>query len=520
MEQRIIQSLLAPSAYPEPTSNVHLVQTHVSFIFITDNFAYKIKKPVDFGFLNFTSLDRRRFYCTEEVRLNRRLCPDIYLGVVEVRETPEGGRIDGEGMVIDYAVKMKRLPEELMMEHLLQTGRLYGDDIGRIARTIGEFHLAAERGEEIDRYGSPAEIRRTWEENIQQVSRFVPDTITARDLRIIADWGGEYLDRHDALFTERVSQGFIRDCDGDIHMGNICLADRVWIFDCIEFNSRFRYTDTAADIAFLMMDLDFHGRSDLSELFLAEYVVTTGDREVAELLDYYRIYRAVVRGKVESLKLLDPQIAEDDRETAGSRARRYLRLARGYAVRGRLPPSLIITSGLMGSGKSSIAAVLSFELGLKLFSSDRTRKELAHLPPDARDASGYGAGIYAASFTDRTYNMLLARAEEAIRAGRSVIVDATFRRKRDRARFRNAAEKLSVPFYLINTVCPENITRHRLDERMKDPLRVSDGRSELYGQQSEEFEPVEADEERPIYVDTTLPVHANIEALLSAMGII
>jgi uncharacterized protein len=286
MEQRILQSLLAPSAYPEPATSVHLVQTHVSFIFITDNFVYKIKKPVDFGFLNFTTLDRRRFYCTEEVRLNRRLNPDMYLGVVEVRETPDGARFDGEGKVIDYAVKMKRLPEERMLDRLLREGTITDDDIRRIARTIGEFHLKAEQGEEINNYGGTAAIRHNWEENFQQIAEFVPPVISKRDLRIIMDWAETFLAEHEGLFAERVSQGFIRDCDGDIHMENICLTDRIWIFDCIEFNNRFRYSDTAADIAFLLMDFDFNERRDFSAVFLSEYREVTGDHNLVRVLDF------------------------------------------------------------------------------------------------------------------------------------------------------------------------------------------------------------------------------------------
>src|SRR6266567_6185197 len=259
MEQRTLKSLLKPSAYPEPTTSVHLVQTHVSFIFITDAFVYKIKKPVDFGFLNFSTLDRRRFYCNEEVRLNRRLCPDIYLGVVEVRETAGGAMIDGEGTIVDYAVKMKRLPEERMLDRLLQEGKATAADIGRIARTVAEFHLNAEQSEEIDRYGSSECIRRNWDENFQQIAEFCSVTISKRDLRIIRDWVESSLAENHSLFADRVSQGFIRDCDGDIHMENICLADHVWIFDCIEFNNRFRYSDTAADFAFLLVDFDLHG---------------------------------------------------------------------------------------------------------------------------------------------------------------------------------------------------------------------------------------------------------------------
>ena len=520
MEQRILQSLLAPSAYPEPVTSVHLVQTHVSFIFITDHFVYKIKKPVDFGFLNFTTLDRRRFYCDEEVRLNRRLSPEIYLGVVEVRESPGGARFDGEGTIIDYAVKMKRLPEERMLDRLLREGNVTDDDIRRIARTIGEFHLKAERGEEINGYGSIASIRQNWDENFQQIAEFLPVVIPARDLGIIRDWVTAFLTDKEELFAERVSRGFIRDCDGDIHMENICLTDRIWIFDCIEFNSRFRFSDTAADIAFLLMDFDYHERPDFSDVFLSEYIASTGDRDVVQLLDFYRTYRAVVRGKVESFRLTDQNIPDGEKRTAQERATRYFRLARGYVIRRKLPPSLVITCGLMGSGKSCTASALAFELGLALHSSDSARKELAQIPKYSHHYSGYGEGIYGAGFDAATYDRLLSLAEKDLKEGRSVIIDATFRRENDRRRFRSLAEKLSVPFYIIVTSCPESLAKERLEERVKSPCSVSDGRWELFRKQAEEFEPVTIDEGDQVCIDTSLPLRDSIDNILKAMEIL
>ena len=233
MDQRLLKSLLMPDAYPEPTKSVRLLQTHVSFLFITDNYVYKIKKPVDLGFLNFTSIDRRRFYCNEEVRLNRRLCPEIYLGVVEVLESASGATFRGEGKVIDYAVKMKRLPEERMLDRMLAEGKVSASDIRKIARTIAEFHLNAERGRTISRYGSITAIRRNWEENFRQIGEFVNISLAKKDLHMITLWVETFMARNQALFAERVSRGFIRDCDGDIHLENICLTSHVCIFDCI-----------------------------------------------------------------------------------------------------------------------------------------------------------------------------------------------------------------------------------------------------------------------------------------------
>jgi len=517
MNQRFLKSLLLPDAYPEPTKSVRLLQTHVSFLFITDNFVYKIKKPVNFGFLNFSTIDRRRFYCNEEVRLNRRLCPEIYLGVVDVLEVASGAAFRGDGKVIDYAVKMKKLPEERMLDRMLEKGKITASDIRKIARTIAKFHLNAERGRTIDRYGRCATIRRNWEENFRQIEDFVDISLADKELTMIKRWVESFLAQNQTLFAERVSHGFIRDCDGDIHLENICLTSRVCIFDCIEFNSRFRYTDTAADIAFFLMDLDFHDKKVFSDLFLDEYIKATGDRDVVRLLDFYKIYRAVVRGKVESLKMLDPDIPAADRDNAKEKARRYFRLARGYVIRQRLPKSLFITCGLMGSGKSATASALAFELGVEVTASDAVRKELAKSPPDKRGLDAYGEGIYTPAFNEVTYRELLSRTEKALKSGRSIIVDATFRRKEDRLRFAGLAARYAAFFCIVHTSCPDILARERLDSRSRKAGEISDGRWELFHRHKEEFETPGPGEGKLIFLDTSQSTPDNIDDILNAM---
>ena len=520
MTQLLINSLLKPQAYPDRTKSVHLKQTHISFLFFTDTFVYKIKKPVDFGFLNFTTLDRRRFYCDEEVRLNRRLCPDIYLGVVEVRESPAGIIIDGEGRIVDYAVKMKKLPEERMLARLLTEGKVTDADMQRIGRTIADFHLNIERNEEIDSYGNIENIRRNWDENLQQLSAFTDITLSMDDIGIIRNWLDNYLNQHRTLFTNRVSEGFIRECDGDIHTENICLTDTVYIFVCIEFNKRFRYSDTAADIAFLLMDLDYHGKSFFASTLLDEYMTATGDHELPAVVDFYKVYRAVVRGKVESFRLFDENIPSGEKAAARDRAIRYFRLARGYIIRHNLPPTLILTCGLMGSGKSAIASWLGFELGIETVAADVVRKELSGRPANAHDHNAYGEGLYTPAFNDATYAELLNRGGKTLQAGKSIIIDATFRRKADRERFRNLAEKLGCGCLILQTTCPEKIIRQRLDSRTKDPTTVSDGRWELFHKQKTEFEPVTADEGKTIHIATTSTIFESVDKVLTEMGLI
>ncbi|HBG07322.1 MAG: kinase [Geobacteraceae bacterium GWC2_58_44] len=519
MVRKLIKSLLKAAAYPEPTAKVRLIETHVSYIFISDHYVYKVKKPVDFGFLNFSTLDRRRFYCEEELRLNRRLCPDLYLGVVELRETPEGGSFAAGTKVIDYAVKMKRLPEERMLSHLLELGRVEPAQMAAIGRILAEFHAKADRGPQIDAFGGSEVIRSNWEENFRQAAPFQDEVLSRGDLALLRDWVERFLSGNAELFQARVAGGFIRECDGDLHSGNICLTDPICIFDCIEFNERFRYIDTAADISFLLMDLEYAGRPELCAPLLEAYREGSGDPVPPALLDFYKGYRAFVRGKVQCFRLREPAIAQEELAEAKASAGRYFRLARGYALRSRLAPTLIITCGLMGSGKSALARELGFQLGLTPERSDRVRKELAGAPPAApAGGAGYHLGIYAPSFNEATYRALLQGAKKALLAGRSVIVDATFRRASDRASFALLARELGVPFFVLETNCSDELIRERLEKRRLDPGELSDGRWELFPKQRAEFEPPAQGES--IRVDSSLPLPAAVDLALKGMGLL
>ncbi|MEA5114565.1 MAG: AAA family ATPase [Geobacteraceae bacterium] len=521
MDKKQLESLLDPAGYGEITSTVQLRQTHVSFLFFTDSHVYKIKKEVDFGFLNFMSLDRRRFYCEEEVRLNRRLCPDLYLGVVEVREA--GGRLSfrGAGKVVEYAVKMRRLPEERMLHRLLEHGGVTEADVRRIARTIGEFHLVAERSREIDAYGDIDTIRRNWEENFRQADQFIPLCLEAEDRGIVQRWVERFMGENADRFAKRVEGGCIRDCDGDIHSENICLDDKVYIFDCIEFNPRFRYSDTAADIAFLLMDMEFHGRRDLAECVLDEYCRSTGDTGSVGVLDFYLAYRAFVRGKVTAFRTLDPVIPEDEKEAAVVMARRYFRLARGYVIRGSLSPSIIVFCGLMGTGKSTLARQLSFELGTGTLVSDSIRKELAGLSPTERCREEYNQGIYSGSFTRDTYEEIFRRMEKMSGAGLSVVADASFFRREDRSRVREIAAKTGADCVFVHVACDEETMRRRLTARLGDPAAISDGNWELLLRQRVDFEPLSPGEGTWIEVDTsTLPPSETVNCILRHLGVL
>jgi predicted kinase len=297
------------------------------------------------------------------------------------------------------------------------------------------------------------------------------------------------------------------------------MAERAYIFDCIEFNTRFRFSDTAADLAFILMDLEYRGRRDFATILFHEYLDVTKDRGVVELLDFYRIYRAFVRGKVESFRLDDSRIGVEEKEAAAKIARRYFRLARGYILRRELSPRLIVFSGLMGTGKSTLARELSFELGLDMITSDILRKELAGLSKTERRWDEYNEGIYTADFTGKTYGEMFRRAEDILRKGQSVILDASFSRKEERFRAMDLARKTGAEISFFRAVCSDETVRERLRERESDTSEPSDGRWELYSRQKRDFDPFVSPLEKCGEVDTSLPVEENTVRILQVMGV-
>jgi aminoglycoside phosphotransferase family enzyme len=330
-QKQVVEALMKPEAYDEEPGRIELVQTHISFVFLTSNFAYKVKKAVDLGFLDFTTLEKRRFFCEKELELNRRLCGDMYLEVVPINRS-NAIKIKGEGETVEYAVKMKRMPQEKMMSKLLEKNKVDNKLIGRIAKIIAEFHSKAETNRRISEFGSLAIIETNWKENFEQTEEFVGKTISTEDFKLIRERVEDFMKRNVSLFEKRMAEGRVRDCHGDIHSGNIFVTDGIYIFDAIEFNERFRYSDVAADVAFLAMDLDFRERTTLSNFFIERYVEYSGDQELTELLPFYKCYRAYVRGKVISFKLEDPHVSSEDKSAAMKEAKAYFKLASTYAM--------------------------------------------------------------------------------------------------------------------------------------------------------------------------------------------
>jgi len=321
---------MKPEAYDEEPGKIELTQTHISFVFLTRNFVYKVKKAVDLGFLDFTTLEKRRFFCEKELELNRRLCGEMYLEVVPINRS-NIIKIKGEGKPIEYAVKMKRMPQEKMMNKLLEENKVNSKLIDEIAKIIAEFHSKAETNRRISEFGSLAIIETNWKENFEQTQEFVSKTISMKDFKFIRERIDDFMKRNVSFFEKRMAERRVRDCHGDIHSGNIFVTDRIYIFDAIEFNERFRYSDVASDIAFLAMDLDFKGRTDLSSFFVEKYVKYSGDQELTKLLPFYKCYRAYVRGKVISFKLQDPNVGSEEKGAAMKEAKAYFKLASAYA---------------------------------------------------------------------------------------------------------------------------------------------------------------------------------------------
>jgi len=330
VQKEVVEALMKPEAYDEKAGQIELAQTHISFVFLTRNFVYKVKKAVDLGFLDFTTLEKRRFFCEKELELNRRLCGDMYLEVVPINKS-NTIKIKGEGETVEYAVKMKRMPQERMMNQLLEENKVDNTLIDRIAKIIADFHSKAETNRRISEFGSLGIIETNWKENFEQTREFVGKTISMKNFKLIRERINDFMKRNVSFFEERMAEDRVRDCHGDIHSGNIFVTDRVYIFDAIEFNERFRYSDVASDIAFLAMDLDFKERADLSNFFVRRYVEYSGDQELMRLLPFYKCYRAYVRGKVTSFKLKDPSVSGEEKKAATKEAKAYYKLATTYA---------------------------------------------------------------------------------------------------------------------------------------------------------------------------------------------
>jgi aminoglycoside phosphotransferase family enzyme len=328
-QKQVVDALLTTEAYPQGPDKIDLIQTHISFVFLTKDYVYKVKKAVNFGFLDFSTLEKRRMFCEKELALNRRLCPEIYLEVVPINKSNKI-KIKGSGETIEYALKMKRLPQERIMTALLKENKVDKKIIDEIAGIVAQFHSNAQTSLEINEFGSLKIIKTNWDENFAQTLKYINQTIPQQEFQFIQTKINDFTSKNNALFESRIAEKRIRDCHGDLHSGNIFVTDKICIFDAIEFNDRFRYSDVAADVAFLAMDLDFQQRPDLADHFIEKYLMYSKDQKLPPLLPFYKCYRAYVRGKVISFRLDDPNITAQEKASATKEAQAYFKLAAEY----------------------------------------------------------------------------------------------------------------------------------------------------------------------------------------------
>jgi uncharacterized protein len=474
----------APEWSPDE-SPIEMVQTHISVVLLGRNHVLKLKKPVDFGFLDYTTLEKRRLACEAEVMLNRQLCPDIYLGVRPVTEVDGEASLSSKGRIIDYGVWMKRLPPDRMLDRMVADGAVNEAVIDRVAERLSRFHRRARRGPSVNSHGRPEAIRRNWEENFVQTAKYVGRTIAPQAYDAIRSRVSRWMVSSDDLLRSRVRDGHICDGHGDLRCESVCVTDGICIFDCIEFNDRFRCGDVASEVAFLEMDLYHRGRPDLAYYFSDRYQLHTDDNELSALLPFYRCYRAYVRGKVLSFRLDEPEFNEEQRMAAATRATEYFKLARRFAAPLERP-TVIAVMGLSGTGKTSVARSIAVELGLRVISSDAVRKQLFNNAAHQDD----GACIYSPEADRLTYQNLLNRGRNIFKEDRGVVLDATFQRAEDRRRARELASTLGAEWRVIECQLIPDLVKSRLARRQDGGNGLSDATWETYLRQREEFDPV------------------------------
>ena len=508
-----LKDLERPEAYPAPRpTTIHLIATHISWVFITDHDVWKVKRPVDYGFVDYTTLERRRHFCHEEVRVNKRLAPDVYLDVVPICLQRGRHSFTSNGTIVDYAVRMRRLEEAANAESLLRHGDLSHDHLARFAGRLAAFYATVAPARD-SRSGDA--LRVNVEENFAQVEPFVGRFVDRETFEAVRAWQREFLEHNANVFATRHEQGRIRDGHGDLRLEHVYFeGDQIIVIDAIEFNERFRIADVAADVAFPAMELEARGRRDLAASFLADFAMESADYDLYAVIDFYLSYRAWVRAKVASFLAADPSTASDKAQRKAREAETLFQLARRYsAAHTDLGPVLAV-GGLIGAGKSTLARALGRSLGLPVVDSDRARKALAGIlvtkqaPPQ----------VYSEAFTHQTYQELFRRADVVLGSRRGVVLDATFRERDFRRRARDLAVRHGRSFRFIEAMCDDATLRARLRARAAVGESVSDATEDLLEHFRRNFEPVtELRTDEHVPVSTTLPLSTQINAVQSTL---
>lgn len=501
----LVRALTDPARYPHPADEVTVVETHISYVLLTGEYAYKIKKPFDLGFLDFSTLARRRQACEEELRINRRTASDLYLEVWPITGTPEEPVLDGPGEAFEYAVRMVQFDPDSRADRCLDRGELTPALMRGLGERLADLHEGAAQPPEGTGYGGLERVRADQEANLDQLRAELDRLPVAADrFEGLARWVTGFLDEHADLFRERRQEGRIREGHGDLHLANLVLRDGALVpFDAIEFDPALRFIDVMADVAFAWMDLLSRGRRDLATHFLNAYLERTGDYPGVRLLPFYTVYRALVRAKVAALQAAEAEGGEAD--ALRERAEHYVRLAEETANRdGAL---LMIGRGVTGVGKSLVSGPVLADLGGIRIRSDVERKRLAGMEPEESGAAEVGAGIYSADMSARTYDRLLALAPPVLAAGLPVFLDASFLQARRRQAARDLARELAAPFAILALEAPEAEIRRWIRERAVEAGNPSDADEAVLDSQLMSQEPLTADEEAvTVRVDTSRPL--------------
>jgi len=489
----ILKNLKNPKFYGYDVKSIDILQTHISFVALTGKYAYKVKKPVNFGFLDFSTLEKRKYFCEKELKLNRRLCPDIYLEVLPITRKDNTLELNGNGEIVDYALKMGEFAQEELMANLIKQEKIREETIEKICDILVDFYNSEMHSMEIDNYGKLEAIKQNISENFKQTQSVIDVTISKEVYAFINNASNKFFEDRKSVFDERIKGKHIHDCHGDLHSGNIVVSgDNIYIFDCIEFNKRFRYCDVASDIGFLAMDLDYLNHPYLSSYLIDKYVEKSHDKGIFDVLNFYKSYRAYVRGKVLGFRLSDQNVPEEERENTIETAKKYFDLSQYYASLFSLDlknkkPLLFIVSGLSGTGKSTISLKISVDYNAHYINTDIIRKELDGIDKFEKHHDEINTGLYSPEKIDYTYEKVMEKAQNLLKRGENIVLDATFQKKSYRDMARKIAEENSAISVLIQCTCPEHIVKKWLEERQRKKT-VSDGRWEIYLNQKETFE--------------------------------
>lgn len=486
--ESMIAFLKQSSSYQHHPAEVQIKQTHASIVAIASPYVYKVKKQVNLGFLDFTSLQARKDNCERELRLNSRLCAELYIDIVPIVEKNGVLHFGSDGQIVDYALQMKQLPDGFFMHQLIQGTQIMSDVIDPVLERLKNFYTTQPAEAFLSSYGDMATIKVSTDENIDSLQSYMKDSIHSVSLEAIKHYTDSFYENNRMLFDKRIRECRIKDCHGDLHLDHIHVQlGKVCIYDCIEFNDRFRYIDVASDIAFLTMDLDFYGRSDLSTYVADRMAALLHDPELKLLMDFYKCYRACVRAKVETITYGEKEISAQERKVSWENAIHYMSLALNYALFGsRL--TVLMVCGRVGSGKSTLAKSMAELLNWKYISSDEIRKQQAGLPLHKRTDLAKRKWLYAKERTEQVYKTLLDTSLAKVNSGQSIVVDATFGQAAHRAVFVHALESLQVSYYFLEMQTSDEVIKQRLVQREKGEQVVSDARLEDFERLSQSYQ--------------------------------